>query len=103
MDKSHTVAQLVRAFLANSKVLGSSPGGVTDDFFLSFISGLQVLSFGEKRAVRGISHVASSFLKPCHTVGYTQSVGHIIICWITALSTELVHCLHKHNDVIMFS
>ena len=54
MDKSHTVAQLVRALLANSKVPGSSPGGVTDDFFLSFISGLQVLSFGEKRAVRGV-------------------------------------------------
>ena len=34
--------------LVNSKVPGSSPGGVTDDFFLSFISGLQVLSFGEK-------------------------------------------------------
>ena len=27
MDKSHTVAQLVRALLANSKVPGSSPGG----------------------------------------------------------------------------
>ena len=40
--------------IANSKVPGSSPGGVTDDFFLSFISGLQVLSFGEKRAVRGM-------------------------------------------------
>ena len=50
MDKSHTVGQLVRALLANSKVPGSSPGGVTDDFF--FFSGLQVLSFGEKRAVR---------------------------------------------------
>ena len=40
MDKSHTVAQLVTALLANSKVPGSSPGGVTDDyFFLSYISG----------------------------------------------------------------
>ena len=54
VDKNHTVAQLVRALLANSKVSGSSPGGVTDDFFLSFTSGLQVLSFGEKRAVRGM-------------------------------------------------
>ena len=34
MDKSHTVAQLVGALLTNSKVRGSSPGGVTDDFFL---------------------------------------------------------------------
>ena len=39
MDKSHTVAQLVRALLANSKVPGSSPGGVTDDFFfLSYLA-----------------------------------------------------------------
>ena len=29
-------AQLVRALLANSKVPGSSPGGVTEDFFLLF-------------------------------------------------------------------
>ena len=55
MDKSHAVAQLVRALLANSKVPGSSYGGVTDDFlFLSYNYGLQVLSFGEKRAVRGM-------------------------------------------------
>ena len=54
MDKSHTVAQLVRALLANSKVPGSSPGGVTDDFFPSFVSDLQVLSFGEKGAVLGM-------------------------------------------------
>ena len=39
MDKSHTVAQLVRALLANSKVPGSSPGGVIDDFFfLSYLA-----------------------------------------------------------------
>ena len=39
VDKSHTVAQLVRALLANSKVDGSSPGGVTDDFFfLSYLA-----------------------------------------------------------------
>ena len=60
---SHTVAQLVRAressniddslvraLLANSKVPGSSPSVVTDDFFfLSYVAQLQVLSFGEKR------------------------------------------------------
>ena len=51
--------KLVRALLANSKVPGSSSGGMTDDFF-SFVSGMQVLSFGEKRAVR--RHVASNFL-----------------------------------------
>ena len=35
VDKSYNVAQLVRALLVNSKVPGSTPCGVTDDF-LSF-------------------------------------------------------------------
>ena len=39
VDKSHTVAQLVSALLANSKVPGSSAGGVTEDFFfLSYLA-----------------------------------------------------------------
>ena len=39
VDNSRTVAQLVRALLANSKVPGSSPGGVTEDFFfLSYVA-----------------------------------------------------------------
>ena len=38
MDKSHTVAQLVRALLANSEFSGSSPGVTEDLFFLSYLA-----------------------------------------------------------------
>ena len=60
MDKSHTVAQLVRALLANSKVPGSSPGGVTDDF--SFFH-IWLASVEFRREKSSTWHVASNFLK----------------------------------------
>ena len=61
MDKSHTVAQLVGALLANSKVPGSSPGGVTDDFFSFFHIWLASVEF--RREKSSTWHVASKFLK----------------------------------------
>ena len=57
--KSHTVAQLVRAVLVNSKVPGASPGGVTDDFS-SFYIWLASVEF--RREESSAWHVASNFL-----------------------------------------
>ena len=62
MDKSHTLAQLVTALLANSKVPGSSPGGVTDNFFLSFFH-IWLASVEFRREKSSTWRVASNFLK----------------------------------------
>ena len=56
VDKSHTVAQLVRALLANSKVSGSGPGGVTMIFFFIWLASVEF-----RREKSSTKHVASNF------------------------------------------